>query len=225
MDTFSTKEPETLEWIDTFPLGSVVWDIGANIGLYSCYAAKMRDCKVYAFEPSVFNLDLLARNIFLNGLTEKVVMVPLPLSDKLAINRLKMTNTERGGALSTFGKDYGWDGHKIEHIFEFQTVGLAADEAAKFLMIPQPNYVKIDVDGIEHLILSGAKNLLKKVDSLLIEINDSFPEQVNQSNKILLESGLVFKEKRRAEIFNSPQSFGSGKVWNQIWIRDQPPLI
>jgi FkbM family methyltransferase len=97
VDTFSTKEPETLEWIDTFPLGSVVWDIGANIGLYSCYAAKMRDCKVYAFEPSVFNLDLLARNIFLNGLTEKVVMVPLPLSDKLAINRLKMTNTERGG--------------------------------------------------------------------------------------------------------------------------------
>src|SRR5688500_3100876 len=35
-NTFSTKEPETLEWLDTIPHSSVVWDIGANVGLYSC---------------------------------------------------------------------------------------------------------------------------------------------------------------------------------------------
>ena len=49
LDTFSTKEPETLEWIDGIPRGSVVWDIGANIGLYSCYCAKAKDCQVFAF--------------------------------------------------------------------------------------------------------------------------------------------------------------------------------
>src|SRR5437660_7162357 len=59
--TFSTKEPETLTWIDAIPQRSVLWDVGANIGLYSCYAAKVRDCRVFAFEPSVFNLELLAR--------------------------------------------------------------------------------------------------------------------------------------------------------------------
>src|SRR4051812_37306235 len=68
-DTFSTKEPETLEWIDGIPEGSVLWDIGANVGLYTCYAAKARGCRVFAFEPSVFNLELLARNIFFNQLT------------------------------------------------------------------------------------------------------------------------------------------------------------
>ena len=61
--TFSTKEPETLEWIDEIPQGSVLWDIGANIGLYTCYAAKARGCRVFAFEPSVFNLELLARSL------------------------------------------------------------------------------------------------------------------------------------------------------------------
>ena len=43
IDTFSTKEPETLEWIDTFPCGLVLWDIGANVGLNSCYATKARN--------------------------------------------------------------------------------------------------------------------------------------------------------------------------------------
>ena len=221
VDSFSTKEPETLEWIDGFPRGSVVWDIGANVGLYSCYSAKARDCKVFAFEPSVFNLELLARNIFLNGLTRSVVIVPLPLSDKLAFNTLNMTSTEWGGALSTFGKDYGWDGRKLQQVFEFQTVGVSADDAVRFLSLPQPNYIKIDVDGIEHLILKGAKDVLSRVDGVLIEVNDGFSEQADQCKKLLLQAGLGLKEKRHAEMFDSADSFGGGKVWNQIWIRTQ----
>ena len=51
VDTFSSKEPETLEWIDSLPEGSVLWDVGANVGLYSVYAAKKRRCRVWAFEP------------------------------------------------------------------------------------------------------------------------------------------------------------------------------
>jgi len=97
VDSFSTKEPETLEWIDSFPRGSVVWDIGANVGLYSCYAAQARGCKVFSFEPSVFNLELLARNIFLNSLTASVTIIPLPLSHSLAFNTLNMTSMEWGG--------------------------------------------------------------------------------------------------------------------------------
>ena len=45
IDSFSTKEPETLEWIDSFQKDKVFWDIGANIGLYSCYAAKKKNAK------------------------------------------------------------------------------------------------------------------------------------------------------------------------------------
>lgn len=220
--SFSTKEPETLEWIDGFQSGSVVWDIGANVGLYSCYAAKVRNCKVFAFEPSVFNLELLARNIFLNGLTRSVAIVPVPLSDRLAFSTLNMTSTEWGGALSTFGQDYGWDGKEIQRIFEFQTLGLSADDAVRLLQLPQPNYIKIDVDGIEHFILLGARDTLSKVDGVLIEVNDGFHEQAEQCNKLLLEAGLVLKEKRHSEMFDSAESFGGGKVWNQIWIRNQP---
>ena len=219
IDSFSTKEPETLEWIDNFPPESVLWDIGANIGLYSCYAAKARSCKVFAFEPSVFNLELLARNIYLNQLTSDVVIIPLPLSNNLGISTLNMTTREWGGALSAFGQDYGWDGKQIKQVFNFRTIGISADNAVNLLSIQQPNYIKIDVDGIEHLILSGASHVLNIVHGVLVEVNDDFLEHADQCNKILLQAGLVLKEKRHAEMFNSSNSFGGGHVWNQIWIR------
>ena len=47
VDTFSIKEPETLNWIDSLPEESELWDVGANIGLYSIYAAKKKKCNVF----------------------------------------------------------------------------------------------------------------------------------------------------------------------------------
>lgn len=217
--SFSSKEPETLQWIDSIPRGAVVWDVGANIGLYSCYAAKARDCQVFAFEPSVFNLELLARNIYLNGLTDKIIIVPLPLSDAMSVSTLNMTTTEWGGALSTFGQDYGWDGLRMRPVFKFQTIGVSGADAVQLLRVPQPSFIKIDVDGIEHLVLRGAKAVLSNVDGVLIEINDGFHEQAEHCQRLLLGAGLVLKEKRHSALFDSEGSFGGGKVWNQIWIR------
>lgn len=220
-DSFSTKEPETLNWIEGIPRNSVIWDIGANVGLYSCYAAKARDCTVVAFEPSVFNLELLARNISLNGLTEKVVIVPLPLCDTNCLSTLNMTSLEWGGALSTFGKDYGWDGNELQKMFAFQTVGITMDGAFADLRIPLPSYIKLDVDGIEHLILGGGETVLRTVKGILIEVNDAFHEQADQCMNILTAAGFVLMEKRHSDMFDGVDSFGGGQIWNQIWGRQE----
>lgn len=217
-DTFSTKEPETLEWMNTIPQASVVWDIGANVGLYTCYLAKGRSCRVFAFEPSVFNLELLARNIFINGLTARATIVPLPLSEKLAVSNLNMTTTDWGGAMSTFGQSYGHDGAPIRKIFEFPTIGLSIVDAVNLLKIPQPDYIKMDVDGIEHLILKGGMPILRKVKGILIEINDKFTAQANDASEYLHEAGFSLKEKRHANYFDSVS--GPAKyTYNQIWIK------
>lgn len=218
VDTFSTKEPETLQWIDQFPEGSVMWDIGANVGLYSCYAARARGCRVFAFEPSVFNLELLARNIFLNRLTERITIVPLPLCENLAVSNLSMTTTQWGGALSTFGHAFGHDGKPLDKAFEFPTMGISMTDAVSLLRIPQPDYVKMDVDGIEHFILKGGLSVLKDIKEASIEINDQFTAQAEDARKYLGEAGLKFKEKRHADCFdlhNGP----ARHTYNQIWVR------
>lgn len=216
--TFSTKEPETLEWIDSIPESSVLWDVGANIGLYSVYAAKKRNCRIWAFEPSVFNLELLARNLSVNGLTKQVCIVPMALSDRLGSSQMRMTTTEWGGALSTFGQEFGWDGEAIRQVFEFQTIGLTMDDAVQRMAIPAPDYIKMDVDGLEHFILKGGPIVLQGVKGILIEVNDDFHEQAEQCRKLLSESGLVLKEKRISEIIASSTT-GFQHCYNQIWTR------
>ena len=66
-----TKEPETIAWIEQMPPGSVLWDIGANVGTYAIYAAQ-RGMHVVAFEPSAANYYVLNRNIHLNKLSTQV---------------------------------------------------------------------------------------------------------------------------------------------------------
>ncbi|XDZ72052.1 FkbM family methyltransferase [Alphaproteobacteria bacterium LSUCC0744] len=217
VSSFSSKEPETLEWIDGIPEGKILWDIGANVGLYSVYAAKARNLIVYAFEPSVFNLELLSRNIFINNLTDKVTIFSFPLSDQLKRSTLNLTTLEWGGALSTFDKNYGFDGQELQKVFEQPVIGMSMNDAVNRLGLSCPDYIKLDVDGIEQLILSGGRDVLERVSGILVEVNDDFSEQAEQVSRLLKESGLIFKEKRHGEMFNNNQRFGM--LYNQIWIR------
>jgi FkbM family methyltransferase len=217
--TFSTKEPETLEWIETIPKNSIVWDVGANIGLYSVYAAKKRNCRVWAFEPSVFNLELLARNIFLNGVTKQVCIVPIALSNRLGSNFMRLTTTEWGGALSSFGENFGWDGKVIKEVFEFQTMGISMEDVIHKLAIPAPDFIKMDVDGLEHFMLRGGSNILRTIKGILIEVNDDFHEQAGQCHSLLSKAGLRLKEKRHSDYIAS-STHGFQNSYNQIWCRD-----
>ena len=58
-----------------------------------------------------------------------------------------------------------------------------------------PDYIKIDVDGIEHEILKGANLYLKnlKIKSLLIELNKNFKKQFNTSTKVLSKNNFRLK--------------------------------
>jgi predicted RNA methylase len=67
-----SKEPDSLTWIDSMHPGSVFWDIGANVGVLTLYAATRGDLRVWAFEPAAVNYYNLVANCELNGLERQV---------------------------------------------------------------------------------------------------------------------------------------------------------
>jgi FkbM family methyltransferase len=212
--SFSSKEPETLKWIDSFSKESVFWDIGANVGIYSIYAAKSRECNVYSFEPSVFNLETLARNIFMNKLDSNITIMPFAVNNIMGQGNLNMSSTDLGGALSTFDKSYDDSGKNMKVIFKYSIFAISIDQIISNLKIKSPDYIKIDVDGIELLILKGGKNILKKVKGVLIELTHDWLERKIDCEKILFDSGL--KNTTKKYLTNTKSS---KECYNQIWER------
>ena len=212
--TFASKEPETLAWIDTFENSSVFWDVGANIGLYSIYAAQKKSCKVVAIEPSIFNLEILAKNIALNKAERLVTIFPIALTNQNSQGLFSMSSDEVGGALSTFGKEYGYDGKKFDFKFQFQGIGMRMDNAVDLWGLDQPDYVKVDVDGIEHLVLEGFGEKLKKVKSLLIEVNKDFKEQAAAIEHLMIKHDFNLLTEHPLTSLNI-----AGQTFNQIWVK------
>ena len=219
-ETFASKEPEMIEWIDEYGGTGVLYDIGANVGLYSLYFAKTQSAHVYSFEPSVFNVKQLAKNISVNGLADNITVVPNSLSARTGSARFINSDTLEGGALNAFGVTYGHDGTPIHSNVSYNTMGFALDDLVAWGVVAHvPALIKIDVDGIEHLILSGARKTLAldECRSVYIEVNEDFAEQSEQVSQLLQAAGFTLKEKRHSDLFEGDQKFG--RTYNQIWIK------
>ena len=182
VETFLNKEPETIEWINGFEnsKATIFWDIGANIGLFSIYnSLKNKKSCTISFEPSTSNLKVLSRNISLNNL-KNINIFPIALSNKKS-GFFMMNESEfiDGGALHTFGERYNYQGKKFKPEMNYNFYGTNIKQLLDSKLLDIPNYIKIDVDGTEHLILKGMGRYLRnpKIKSILVEINENFKIQ------------------------------------------------
>jgi len=172
------KEPDTICWIDQFKSGETFVDIGANIGLYTIYAAVMKQAVVYAFEPEAQNYALLNRNILHNSLQDRVVAYCLALTDAVKVDKLHLSKIELGGSCHTFGESLDFNLKPRISPFAQGAITWCLDRLIEDNVIPVPDHIKIDVDGLEHLVLKGAQKVLTnpKLKSILVEINTLLSE-------------------------------------------------
>ena len=209
--TYDAKEPETLDWIDrSVRAGDTVFDVGANIGVYTLYAAhRQPTARVVAFEPEYANLHLLRDNLVANGLAERVTVYAVALSNRCGLSRLHLQSLAPGSALHTEARE------PLERTLAGRPViwreGICAitlDEFCKETGI-RPDVVKIDVDGSERHVLEGADETLRwhGLRSLLIEMPED-PAERTACEQLLQRAGL------RCEWWDS-----RGASWNQIWAR------
>ena len=225
VNTFFTKEPDMLRWIDSFKKKNnlIFWDIGANIGLYSIYnALKNKSSTTISFEPSTSNLRCLSRNISINNLEDKIKIFSLPLTN--IENKFLLMNESKfneGGALNTFGQEYNFEGKKFEAEMKYQLLGTTVNYLLDNQILTVPDYIKIDVDGIEHLILEGSNRYLenKKIKSVIVEINENFTEQYKKVLAIMKKNQfkILQNEPNTNELYKKSIKFQ--KTSNYIFIR------
>ena len=204
--TLYTKEPEMIEWIDNMDKSETLWDIGANVGLYSVYAG-LKGMKVFAFEPSALNTLLISKNIEVNNLKDNVSLFPIAVSDKNEFGYLNMTSTDLGGAWNEFNeadiKTVGEANYKKDVVFKQGMFAYSTDELIEKYGFKVPDYIKIDVDSIEDRIVYGADKTLsnKKLKGVFLELDET-EERTQKMIDFLQERGLELKEKRHSDMFS-----------------------
>jgi FkbM family methyltransferase len=164
-----TKQPGTIEWIDRFQPDGVFWDIGANVGVYSLYAALRRDTRVVAFEPAAVNYFMLAANCEINHFDERVRCVLAGLGRTKSLACLAVS--QFAGAAS-----FGFGGKKAQ-VFQGRqaAIVLTIDQLVEEFGLPCPNYLKIDVPMLTDDILAGGERTLSRpeVREVHVEANES----------------------------------------------------
>ena len=191
------KEPDTIGWIDSMAAADVFWDIGANVGVYSLYAATRSGCRVLAFEPSAANFYVLARNIQLNQLEARVAGYCLALSGSTGLGVLNLDSSAPGTAMSQFGNAGEASRYSTGHPMLQGMIGFTIDDFIARFDPPFPTHVKLDVDGLEWPILQGAARTLndRRLKSMMVELtltNDSERESAMQT---LATAGFVFQSR------------------------------
>jgi FkbM family methyltransferase len=192
--TLLTKEPDTIRWIESFAAPCVFWDVGANVGVFSLYAASKPGVSVFSFEPLAANFHVLFRNIQLNTFGPRITAYCVALSGTTELGVLNIASPAMGSALTQFGqlgemspycaKDLEGSAHGM--------IGFRVDDFISQFHPPFPNYLKIDVDGLELTILQGAKGTLRdsRLRSLMVELSMSHEDEREQACALLQEFGF-----------------------------------
>jgi len=175
VETLFTKEPDTIAWIAGFAPGEILFDIGANVGMYSIWAAIAKKSIVYAFEPESQNFALLNRNIWVNGLGGQVTALPLAIADRVGLDKLYLSEFVAGGSCHNFGEAVDFREQPLAAAFTQGSFAATLDHLLAQGWLPVPHHIKIDVDGIEPKVIAGARQTLAnpRLKSLLIEINSN----------------------------------------------------
>ena len=140
--------------------GDVVWDIGANVGLFSFAAAGLagREGHVVAVEPDAWLVSLLRRSSnLLDPSRSPVVVIPAAVSDSMSLAKLHVASRARSANFI--------DGVEVTEAGGARRIDSVVAVTLDWLLenLPPPQVLKIDVEGMEHRVLTGASRLLTKV--------------------------------------------------------------
>lgn len=183
VQTIFAKEPTTIPFLEAIKPNETLLDIGANIGMYTIYAAAVTGCKVIAVEPEALNYAELNKSIHLNGLSGQVMAVCAAMSDEPKIGPLHLggfgiSYSHHDFAENSWRKDMKWSETVVQRMDERMIQGAVSttiDALVASGIMSVPEHIKIDVDGLEHKVVAGGRKTFAdpRVKTALIEIDFS----------------------------------------------------
>jgi len=154
--TFEPTETKVMSHV--LKADDIFFDVGANIGWYSTFAAQLlKKGKVYAFEPIKVVAQSLSSNISINRF------------DNVLVENLALAN-ENGDAEINFDND-NWGLSSLKAINNSKEKLIIQvrklDDYVSENKIKNITVIKCDIEGAEHLFLKGAENTLKRFSPII----------------------------------------------------------
>ena len=146
------KEKKSIEiWQRLCPEAEVIFDVGANTGIYSLIAAASNShSSIHAFEPNKSISLLLKNNISINYFSDRIKVIEKAVSN--TSNLLKIDDYKNHGQF-------------------ISSKSISIDEYIAINHINRFDIIKIDVEGFEPKVIEGAMNSIERYrPSILIEI-------------------------------------------------------
>jgi FkbM family methyltransferase len=154
--------------------GDVVWDIGANLGLFTVAASHNAGPggRVLAVEPDILLARLLRRSVSANHAIAQVDVLPVAISDNVGVAEFCIARRNRATShLDGFGTTQT-GGVRYKQIVPTVTLDWLA------AYFPMPQVIKIDVEAAEVQVLTGAKSVLGEVPTIICEVAGRYAAHV-----------------------------------------------
>lgn len=179
-------EQEVLErFVAELNPSDVVWDVGACVGTYACFAAAVvTDGYVVAFEPEATNRSRLMTNLAANAPADRWTTRPVALTEYDRLVKLQRGRVEPGRGH-----------HYLSPSDQGLTVTGARGDSLVGTGTPAPDVLKIDVQGAELGTLRGMGSLLDDVDRIYAELHvekcQRYGTTVEEVESFLRECGFT----------------------------------
>lgn len=187
-------EPDKVKLLERFiQKGKVVYDVGAHVGYFSLLSAMLvqDEGQVIAFEPNPDNAKRLRQHIEMNGYTN-IKIIEAAVSNENGESSFDDDKESSTSCLSPTGRI----------IVKTRTI----DALVESREAPPPDYLKIDVEGAELLVIKGAESTLKSYRPLIFLATHS-PALKKDCIDLLDSLGYVVKPESGGDIDEAKDLF------------------
>jgi FkbM family methyltransferase len=154
------ERPVVSDLVKNLHPDDVVFDLGANHGIYTCLAGKtLESGQVVSFEPNPQTFTELRENVSLNQLADTITLYQAAVADKSGQATFFIDSESTGSSLAQPKQSSSTQAIQVDVV--------ALDSLVDDDSQPHPDVVKIDVEGAEFQALRGMSTILQDECRLL----------------------------------------------------------